>query len=98
PPAPPPFPYPTLFRSGRAAADAGFFRPLLRLLPDLRIDVARWCAVGDVVFIEWNASATLAWRPLRWSGVDRFFLVEEQAIERVSDRKSTRLNSSHQIN
>jgi len=70
--------------TGRAAADAGFFRPLLRFLPDLRIEVARWSALGDVVFIEWTASATLAGRPLRWSGVDRFLLVEEQAIERVS--------------
>ena len=69
---------------GRAAADGGFFRPLFRFLPDLRIAVARWSAVGDVVFIEWNASATLAGRPLRWWGVDRFLLVGELAIERVS--------------
>jgi len=70
--------------TGRAAADGGFVRPLLRFLPDLRLRVARWSAVGDVVFIEWNASATLAGRPLRWSGVDRFLLAGERAIERVA--------------
>ena len=48
------------------------FRTVLRQLPDLRIDVARWAPTGDAVMIEWIASATVAGTPLTWSGVDRF--------------------------
>jgi ketosteroid isomerase-like protein len=70
--------------TGRAAAEARFFRPLLRFLPDLRLQVSRWSAAGDALFVEWSARATLAGRPLRWSGVDRFLLAEGRAIERVS--------------
>jgi ketosteroid isomerase-like protein len=70
--------------TGRETADAMFFQPLFRLLPDLRIAVTGWSAAGDVVFIEWAASATLGRRPLRWSGVDRFVLAEGRAVERVA--------------
>jgi hypothetical protein len=37
-----------------------------------------------VVFIEWTGNASLAGRPLRWSGVDRFVLAEGVAVERVA--------------
>jgi ketosteroid isomerase-like protein len=69
---------------GRDQAEATFFRPLFRFLPDLRIAVDRWSAAGDTVLIEWTAAATLAGRPLRWSGVDRFTLAGGRAIERVA--------------
>lgn len=48
------------------------FRGVLRQLPDLRIEVERWAPTGDAVMIEWIASATVAGKPLTWSGVDRF--------------------------
>ena len=48
------------------------FRAVLRQLPDLRIGVERWAPTGDAVMIEWKASATVAGKPLSWSGVDRF--------------------------
>lgn len=70
--------------TGREAAEGTFFRPLLRFLPDLRIEVDRWSASGDTVMIEWTGCATLAGRPLRWSGVDRFVLADGRAVERVS--------------
>jgi hypothetical protein len=70
--------------TGREAAAATFFRPLLRLVPDLRVKVERWSAAGDVLFIEWTASATLAGRRISWPGVDRFVLSGGRAIERVS--------------
>ncbi len=42
-------------------------------------------AEGDVVFIEWTASATLGTGTLRWSGVDRFLLgADGRALERVA--------------
>jgi hypothetical protein len=69
---------------GREAASATFFRPLLRFTPDLRVKVERWSAAGDVLFIEWTASATLAGRRVGWPGVDRFVLSGGRAIERVS--------------
>src|SRR5207244_3797363 len=61
---------------GRAAAEARLFRPLFRFMPDMRLAVVHWSAAGDAVFIEWTATATVGGRPLRWSGVDRFLLVE----------------------
>ena len=48
------------------------FRGVLRQLPDLRIEVERWAPTGDAVMVEWKASATVAGRPLSWTGVDRF--------------------------
>lgn len=71
--------------TGRAAAERELFEPLFRFLPDLRLAVARWSAEGDVVFIEWTASATLGTGTLRWSGVDRFLLgADGRALERVA--------------
>ena len=69
---------------GHDAARATFFGPLMRFLPDTRLEVDRWSAAGEVVMIEWTASATLAGRPLRWSGVDRFLLDGGRAVERVA--------------
>ena len=48
------------------------FRAVLRQLPDLRVAVERWAPTGDAVMIEWKATATVAGKPLSWSGVDRF--------------------------
>jgi hypothetical protein len=71
--------------AGRAAAERELFAPLFRFLPDLRLAVVRWSAAGDVVFIEWTASATLGTGKLRWSGVDRFVLgADGTALERVA--------------
>jgi len=70
--------------TGRTTAQASFFGPLFRFLPDLHLEVDRWSAVGDTVFIEWTAGATLAGRPFRWSGVDRFVLAQGRAVERVA--------------
>jgi SnoaL-like protein len=71
--------------TGCAAAERELFEPLFRFLPDLRLAVARWSAEGDVLFIEWTASATLGTGNLRWSGVDRFLLgTDGTALERVA--------------
>jgi ketosteroid isomerase-like protein len=70
--------------TGRDAARADFFAPLVRFLPDVRLEVDRWTASGDIVMIEWTGSATLAGRPLRWSGIDRFIISGGRAIERVA--------------
>jgi SnoaL-like domain len=71
--------------TGRAAAAREIFGPIFRFLPDLRLSVVRWSAAGDVVFIEWTASATLGTGTLGWSGVDRFLLgADGSALERVA--------------
>ena len=57
------------------------FRGVLRQLPDLRIEVERWAPTGDAVMIEWKASATVAGKPLAWSGVDRFNVRGERMYE-----------------
>ena len=74
--------FPTV--SGHEAVEATFFRPLVRFLPDVRLEVKRWSAAGDTVMIEWTGRATLAGRPLVWSGVDRFLLADGRAVERVA--------------
>ncbi|SDX07591.1 Ketosteroid isomerase-related protein [Collimonas sp. OK242] len=48
------------------------FRQIFKQLPDLRLDVDRWAPTGDIVMVEWTATATVAGKLLSWSGIDRF--------------------------
>ena len=57
------------------------FRGVLQMLPDLALEVIRWAPTGDAVLIEWKAMATLAGRPLSWTGVDRFNVRGERMYE-----------------
>ena len=57
------------------------FRGVLRQLPDLRIEVERWAPTGDAVMVEWKASATVAGKPLAWTGVDRFNVRGDRMFE-----------------
>src|SRR5262249_13376051 len=50
------------------------FGPIFAWLPDLRGEVDRWSAAGDVVFIEFRLRATLGGRHFEWPVVDRFLL------------------------
>jgi len=50
-------------------------------IPDLRLQVERWAASGDAVFIEWRAHATIAGRALTWRGVDRVRLRDGRTYE-----------------
>src|SRR5690242_19472988 len=54
------------------AAVRAVFGPIFAWLPDLRGEVDRWSASGDVVFIELRLRGTMAGRPLEWPLVDRF--------------------------
>lgn len=60
------------------------FRRLFALIPDLRAEVHRACADGDLVFIEFTLSGTFGGRPIRWRAVDRFHLEDGLVRERVS--------------
>lgn len=49
-----------------------YFRQVLERFPDMRLDIIRWAPTGDMVLIEWLATATVAGSPLSWTGIDRF--------------------------
>lgn len=53
----------------------------LQMFPDLSLEVTRWATDGDAVLIEFDASATLAGRPISWQGADRFTLKDDRCIE-----------------
>ena len=59
-------------------------RPLFAILPDIRAEVERWGANGDVLYIELTLRATLGGRPVSWRACDRVTLREGLAIERES--------------
>ena len=68
---------------GRAAGREEL-RRLILLWPDVRIEVVRWSAAGDVVFIEIVMAATFAGHPLRIPAVDRIVLEDGLVRERVT--------------
>jgi ketosteroid isomerase-like protein len=68
---------------GREAARRSLTR-VLGLLPDLAIEVHRWSASGDLVFIEFSFSGTLGGRALSWRLVDRITLSGGLVLERAS--------------
>ena len=72
---------PPMREAGDREAVVELFRGVLAQLPDLRITVIRWAPTGDAVMIEWQATATLAGRPLSWMGVDRFNIRGERMYQ-----------------
>ncbi|NBH02964.1 nuclear transport factor 2 family protein [Amycolatopsis sp. SID8362] len=66
---------------GRAhwQAEAG---RLVAFLPDLRGDVLDWAGREDTLFITWQASATLAGKPLTFRAVDQLWLDERGKVLR----------------
>lgn len=53
----------------------------VRTFPDLKLGVTRWATDGEAVLIEFDASATVAGRPMTWQGADRFVLEGKRCIE-----------------
>ena len=53
-------------------------------LPDYKLEVVRWAARADVVFIEWFVEGTFGGERIRWDGIDRQTLCGHQSIEGVS--------------
>jgi len=78
----------TIHHSGMPAPIRGkdepdYVRGIKALMPDVGLEVANWAANGDIVFVEYRMSATLAGRPLRWTGIGRFKLRGERAIDAI---------------
>lgn len=57
------------------------FDQVLKQLPDLWLEVIRWAPTGDSALVEWRAHATVAGKPLSWTGVDRFGIRGERMYE-----------------
>ncbi len=79
---------------GRAVTrdqNADYWRRVLARMPDLVLRPTAWAASGDRVFIEWLASATVGGRPIEWSGVTRFVLRGDRAVEGAAYFDSTQL-------
>jgi ketosteroid isomerase-like protein len=68
---------------GKPAAREAFTR-LFRAFPGLHATVHRWAARGDVVFIEFTLAADFGGSELSWPAVDRFFMRDGLAAERVN--------------
>ena len=84
--APSPDSYAAVFHPEGEVADAGMATPtpaaqvreaiahVLRLMPDLRIDMQRYRARGDAVFVEAANTGTINGTPVAWNAVYRVHL------------------------
>jgi SnoaL-like domain len=59
---------------------------LKAFVPDIKLDPIRWASAGDQLFIEWTISMTPPGEDeqISWSGVDRFTLRGDRAIEGIA--------------
>ena len=67
----------------RGREEPDYVRAIKALMPDIRLEVANWAANGNVVFVEYEMSGTLAGQALRWTGIGRFRLDGERAIDAI---------------
>jgi ketosteroid isomerase-like protein len=70
--------------TGVRAFEEQVVRPLFAVLPDVRGEVERWAANGDVLYVELTLHATLGGRAVRLRACDRITLNDGLAIERES--------------
>ena len=63
------------------AAEPDYARAIKALMPDISLEVRNWAAREDVVFIEYELSATVGGKPLTWTGIGRFKLRGERAFD-----------------
>lgn len=78
----------TIHHSGMASPIRGsnepdYVRAIKALMPDIRLEVLNHAAGDDVVFVEYEMSGTLAGRPLSWTGIGRFKLRGDRAIDAI---------------
>jgi steroid delta-isomerase-like uncharacterized protein len=75
---------------GKEAAREAFSR-IFRAFPGLKVEVHRWAADGDLVFIEFTLTGEFGGRPISWPAVDRFFMRDGLVAERVNYADGGRL-------
>jgi steroid delta-isomerase-like uncharacterized protein len=56
---------------------------MLKLVPDMKLDVVDYALTGDLLFILWRARAVVGTHTLSFDGIDRFRLKNGRAIEEV---------------
>jgi hypothetical protein len=77
--------HPTMARSIPKAEIPDYLRRLKVVAPDIRLEPKSWAAHDEKVFIEWTITATRRGaETTSWSGVDRFTLQGDRAIEGVA--------------
>lgn len=67
----------------RGEEEPDYVRAIKLLMPDVSLEVVNWAAGEDVVFIEYAVRGTVAGRSLGWTGIGRFKLRGERAIEAI---------------
>jgi len=82
------YPDATIHHSGmpspiRGVDEPDYVRGIKALIPDITLEVATWAAREDVVFIEYELTGSVAGRRLSWSGIGRFKLRGERAIDAI---------------
>jgi hypothetical protein len=60
------------------------FRQLFVMVPDFHIDVERWSATGDAVFLEVTMRGTVNGHPVVIPSVDRLLLRDGLVVERIA--------------
>ena len=60
------------------------FQQTFDAMPDLRAEIERWSACGDVLFIEMTFRATIGGREVAWRSVDRILFRNGAASERTA--------------
>ncbi|HEX6667597.1 MAG TPA: nuclear transport factor 2 family protein [Solirubrobacterales bacterium] len=67
----------------RGAEEPDYVRAIKALMPDVHLKVANWAANDDTVFIEYEITGTLVNQPLTWTGIGRFKLDGDRAIDAI---------------
>lgn len=67
----------------RGDDEPDYVRAIKALMPDIRLEVANWAARDDIVFVEYEMRGTLAGQTLIWTGIGRFKLRGERAIDAI---------------
>lgn len=82
------YPEATIHHSGMEAPIRGedepdYVRGIKALIPDISLEVINWAATDDIVFIEYELTGSVAGRPLNWTGIGRFKLQGDRAIDAI---------------
>ena len=67
----------------RGDEEPDYVRGIKALMPDISLETRNWAARGDIVFIEYEMTATVNGEPLSWNGIGRFKLREGRVIDAI---------------
>ena len=67
----------------RGEDEPDYVRGIKALIPDISLEVRNWAANDDIVFIEYELTGTVANHSLTWTGIGRFKLHGDRAIDAI---------------